>query len=153
MKFIYTNHKGETEERNVTPMALLFIHDPGSISGHLAGYDPGWFLECIAHDRGDDMRHFALDHIGKKHPEGQPEDHDIRLSLPTGIGNSFGWPYDAGSQMRADYTHGYGAGRVGELFDFGAVAAWAHGYNDGRRDFLATEGTIKQVDDIDPLGR
>lgn len=135
MKFMYTNHTNKVEERDVTAMALCYFASPSTISLHLSGYGPGWFLECIAHDRDNALRHFALSHISLALITGEEGDYDgLRLSLPTEYGTTWGNPYDGDTEKSNEYFGGYGVGRVlAEPFRFDASSAWAHGYNDGRR--------------------
>jgi hypothetical protein len=54
MKFKYTNYKGETEEREVTPIALEWMEKPGF------DYQPGVFLRALDHSRNAE-RSFRLD--------------------------------------------------------------------------------------------
>ncbi len=48
MKFTYTNYKGETEDREVIPVKLEYLKEPGF------GYEPGWFLTCLDPSRKKD---------------------------------------------------------------------------------------------------
>lgn len=159
MQFIYTNHRGETEPRKVTPIALLRLADPGAISGHLASYNPGFFLECITHDRNNELRHFALDHIGKFVFDDDPDGEDLRLPLASGIGQIWATPYGLEFD-RQEYFDGFERGVGNGLFDLEKAAdlthgaIWAHGYNDGRRynlehPFVTPEQTADGVAYID----
>lgn len=55
MKFIYTNYKGETEERDIDVTALSYIPAPRF------GYEPGWFLTGRDRSRNGQMRSFRFD--------------------------------------------------------------------------------------------
>lgn len=45
IKFIYRNHRGETNVRRVTPEKIVYLTEPGY------GYTAGWFLVGYDHDR------------------------------------------------------------------------------------------------------
>lgn len=146
MKFTYTNHRDQVEERNVTPIALVYMGDPETASQHLAGYSPGWFLECITHDRRNDLRHFALSRISTPQPgdltDAAFDAGTLRLPIPSGQNVSWGIPDIVRSVDRDAYFEGFGKGHKGAPFDFDRTTAmdgmaWAHGYNDGRRSMLS----------------
>ncbi len=124
MKFTYTNHRGQTELRDVTPLALVYFNNEQLQSlSHLASYNPGVFLECITNDRGGDIRHFAFDHIDWG-------DAGFRLPLDVRVGDEM--------KMLTDdhFKAGWNAGRSGEPFYFEATSNWVRGYNEGRREIL-----------------
>jgi hypothetical protein len=137
MKFTYHNHRDETEERNVTPLALLYFASPTAISPYLAGYAPGWFLECVTHDRGNALRHFALDRIDVGAAAHEPM-LNMRFSLYTPDA-AFVIAVAGGDDKL--YRQGYAIGAGGYPFDFDLAnspegTAWAHGYNEGRRHLI-----------------
>lgn len=62
IKFWYTNHRGEVEEREIIPDAIEYIENP------IYGYASGWFIS--GHDLSRNARRsFALTNI-IRHPEG-----------------------------------------------------------------------------------
>lgn len=64
-RFTYTNYKGETEEREVQPLNLEFMPNPGF------GYAPGFFLCALDPARGWAKRSFRLDE--RFVPLGEPD--------------------------------------------------------------------------------
>lgn len=56
LRFSYTNHRGETAIRRITPKMLEFQREPGY------GYEPGWFLTGFDLDKHA-MRSFSLSNI------------------------------------------------------------------------------------------
>lgn len=62
IQFIYKNHRGEVQDRDVLPLSLDYVTVPNSTYG----YSPGWFLTCkdfsFGRD-GTDIRSFALCNI------------------------------------------------------------------------------------------
>src|SRR5690242_4329685 len=55
MKFVYTNYKNETAERDVEVLSIDFLTNPGF------GYAPGWFITGRDRDRKGDVRSFRID--------------------------------------------------------------------------------------------
>lgn len=55
MRFVYTNYKGETEERDIDVLEITYMSKPGF------GYEPGWFLTGRDRGRGGDVRSFRFD--------------------------------------------------------------------------------------------
>src|SRR6218665_1379184 len=83
MKFIYTNYKGETEERDVDVTSIDFLPPPG------VGYDPGWFLTGIDKARNA-KRSFRIDARMVPIPGSAP--------IP---GGNFSFPISDGNEVRA----------------------------------------------------
>lgn len=54
MKFIYTNYKNETEERDIDVLSFDFLSKPGF------GYQPGWFITGIDREKKA-TRSFRID--------------------------------------------------------------------------------------------
>lgn len=135
--FRYLNHRKLEETRVVTPLAMLWLHNPGEFSSHLKTYKPGLFLECLDHNRDFAIRHFALYNIIIR------PDEIIRWPLPHDLSRQFGMPmaFYEDTEKREAYGEGFKAGHSNELFDFDRTTsptgpAWATGYNDGRRVYL-----------------
>jgi hypothetical protein len=59
MQITYTNWRGQMADREIKPIALVFMDVPGNVNQALASYPPGWFREAFAKDRGE-IRHFFL---------------------------------------------------------------------------------------------
>jgi len=136
MKFEYRNHRGETEIRNVTLLAICYFEDPSKVSSFLQVYPPGFFLECIAHDRGNQLRHFAIQQI-KRIDDGKLN--TFRLPVPSSKSTLWGIPYYGAD--RTHYAAGYATGRAQEDYSFArarqeGAAAYTHGYNDGWRSLV-----------------
>lgn len=149
MQFTYLNHRGKEELRDVTPTALVYLVMPSKINPHLRDYQPGWFLECVTHDRGGEIRHFALDLIRRGPPVSTPGDddatqegtqptaeYDTRLPLAHGMTMYNGTPFVPSSTEAIDYAAGYQTAQRSGPFEFYKSAAWTVGYNDGRRATL-----------------
>jgi predicted DNA-binding transcriptional regulator YafY len=56
LTFEYKNHRGEIRTRQIKPIGLMFVRNPGY------GYQPGWFLHGLCLDKNA-IRSFALCNI------------------------------------------------------------------------------------------
>ena len=121
LTFTYENHRGVVSERHVTPVSVVYYREPGDYSEFLTNYGPGFFMECIDHDRNDAMRTYALSRM-----QFAEDDDDLLVSV-TGL-------VMLNENYRAGWLHGSSGRPVpNEII----CDRWMTGYDNGRRHYLA----------------